>query len=261
MRKTDVSLVLACYNEGPTFETSVQRIIQILEKLKRNWEIIFVEDKSTDETKKTIEELVSKIKNSHLRQGHSTLKVSDSKSFGGQAKAIYHSKNQGRGKSVADGIWASRSKICGYLDVDLEVSPDYIPLFVREIEDGADIAIGRRFYEGGIKSIVRYLASKTYALAVKTLLKIPIEDTEAGYKFFKRSKILPILSKVYDKHWFWDTEICARAYWSGLKINEIPVLFVRRYDKKSTLKLIPDTWDYLIKIVKFRSQLSKLHPQ
>jgi len=98
------------------------------------------------------------------------------------------------------------------------------------------------------------LASKIYALAVKTLLKISIEDTEAGYKFFKRSKILPILSKVRDKHWFWDTEICVRAYWSGLKISEIPVLFIRRRDKKSTVKLIPDTYDYIKKIIKFRLQ-------
>jgi glycosyltransferase involved in cell wall biosynthesis len=243
MNKPLLSLVIACYNEGLTFEKSVFRIVSVLKKIRGDWEIIFVEDKSTDETKRTVEKLIGQIKNFHLRQG-----------FGGQAKAIYHSKNQGRGKSIVDGIRVSRGKICGYLDVDCEVSPDYIPLFVREIECGADMAIGRRFYEGGIKSLVRYLASKTYALVVKTLLKISIEDTEAGYKFFKRSKILPILSKVQDKHWFWDTEICARASWAKLKISEIPVLFIRRRDKKSTVKLIPDTWDYIKKIIKFRLQ-------
>jgi len=233
MPNVDFSLILACYDEGPTFEKNVWQIVSVLRKMKKKWEIIFVEDKSTDETKKTIEKLVSQIKNS---------------------KAIYHSKNQGRGKSVADGIRAAQGKICGYLDVDLEVAPDYISLFIREIKNGADMAIGRRFYEGGIKSIVRYLASKIYSVIVKTFLKIPIEDTEAGYKFFNRSKILPILSKVGDKHWFWDTEICARTSWAKLKISEIPVLFIRRHDKKSTVKLIPDIFDYIKKIIKFRLQ-------
>src|SRR3989344_2025719 len=211
MRKLAVTIILPCYNEGPTFEKSVKKIVSVLKKLKKNWEIIFVEDKSTDKTKKTIEKLVSQIKNS---------------------RAIYHSKNQGRGKSVADGIKAAKGEICGFLDVDLEVSADYIPLFIEEIENGVDMVIGRRFYEGGINSIARYLASKTYSSLVKTLLKIPIGDTEAGYKFFRRSKILPILAKTKDKGWFWDSEISARAYFSGLRISQIPVLFVRRTDKK-----------------------------
>src|SRR3989338_8089392 len=110
MRKLAVTIILPCYNEGPTFEKSVKKI-------------------------------VSQIKNS---------------------RAIYHSKNQGRGKSVADGIKTAKGEICGFLDVDLEVSADYIPLFTREIENGADMTIGRRFYERGMKSIARYLASISF---------------------------------------------------------------------------------------------------
>lgn len=236
MRKLAVSVILPCYNEGPTFKASVQQIIKVLSSLKKPWEIIFVEDKSTDKTKITVENLVKQILNS---------------------KAIFHTRNQGRGKSVSDGIRASRGKICGYLDVDLEVSLNYIPLFVEEIEKGVDIAIGKRFYESGIKSLGRLLASKTYALIVKVLLKIPIEDTEAGYKFFRRSKILPILAKTKNKEWFWDTEICARAYFAGLRISQIPVLFVRRTDKKSTVRLLPDSWSYIKNIIRFKAMTKK----
>ena len=236
MQKVDFSLILACYNESTTFEKSVREIISVLNNLKRNWEIIFVEDKSTDETKKSVEEFTKEIKN---------------------AKAIFHTKNEGRGKSVSDGIKAAKGIICGYLDVDLEVSASYIPLFVEEIEKGSDMVIGKRFYEGNFKSMIRFIASKFYSTLVKTILNIPIEDTEAGYKFFKSHKILPILSKVQDKHWFWDTEICTRAYWKGLKISQVPVLFVKRKDKKSTVKLIPDSWNYLIKLLKFKSEVPK----
>lgn len=236
MAKVDVSVILACYNEGTTFGKSVGKIVSVLEQTRKKWEIIFVEDKSGDDTKKSVEKLTSKIANS---------------------KAIYHQKNLGRGKSVSDGILASKGDICGYLDVDLEVSADYIPIFIEEIEKSSDVVVGRRFYEGTLKSIARFIASKTYATIVKFLLKIPIEDTEAGYKFFKRKIILPILKKTKDREWFWDTEICARSFWGGLKISQVPVLFIRRGDKKSTVRLVSDTWNYLTKIIKLRSQVPK----
>lgn len=237
MAKIDLSLILPCYNEGSTFENSIAQILTVLKKLNKIWEVIFVEDNSTDETRKKVEKLTKQIKNS---------------------RAIFHLTNQGRGKSVSDGIRAAKGDICGYLDVDLEVAPSYIPLFVKEIEENNyDMVVGKRFYEGSIKSLTRFLASKIYAQMVKFMLKIPIEDTEAGYKFFRRSKILPILSKVKSKGWFWDTEICARPYWEGLRISEVPVLFVRRHNKKSTVRLIPDSLNYLIKLLKFRSQVPK----
>lgn len=237
MEKFDVSIILPCYNEGPTFDENVGLIINVLKNIKKKWEIVFVEDKSTDATKKSVEKLVDQIKNS---------------------RAIFHFKNEGRGKSVSDGIKASRGQICGYLDVDCEVSPSYIALFIDEIEKGADMAIGKRFYEQNLKSISRVIASKVYAKVVKLFLNVPIDDTEAGYKFFRKSKILPILLRTKDKRWFWDTEICARVCLAGLNISQIPVLFKKRVDKKSTVCLIPDAIDYITKIIKFRKNMPVL---
>ena len=235
MSKIHLSIIIPCYNEGPTFEDSVEKIVTVLKTQKKKWEMIFVEDKSVDDTKKTVEKLIQKYKN---------------------IRAIFHKKNEGRGKSVSDGIKTARGDICGYLDIDLEVSERYIPLFAKEIEHGFDFAVGKRFYEGGgLSAILRFLASKTYAIAVKYIVDIPVEDTEAGYKFFRRAKILPILSKAKSKHWFWDTEICAFAHWNGLSITQIPVLFKRRYDKKSTVRLIPDTIDYIKNLIRIKSQM------
>ncbi len=239
MQKVDISIILPCYNEGPTFEKSISKIVSILKKTRKKWEIIFVEDKSTDKTRTTVEKLALQIKN---------------------AKAIFHQRNHGRGQSVSDGIIAAAGDICGYLDVDLEVSANYIPIFIDEIEKGADMAIGKRFYEGNLKSSIRFVTSKIYATTVKLLLNIPIEDTEAGYKFFRRSQILPILAKVRDKKWFWDTEICTLCYLDGFKIVEVPILFIRRGDKKSTVKLIGDSWAYISQIIKFKSRIAKTKP-
>ena len=141
----------------------------------------------------------------------------------------------------------------------MEVSASYIPLFIKEIEDGADLVVGKRFYEGGLKNLTRFVSSKVYAIAVKSILKLPVDDTEAGYKFFRRSKIVPLLTKVKSKHWFWDTEICMIANSKNLRVEQIPVLFKRRKDKKSTVKLFPDTIDYLKNLIRLKKEL--LHYQ
>src|SRR5579872_1221880 len=159
MTKIDLSIILACYNEGDTFENSVFEIVSTLKKTRYRWEIIFVEDKSTDETAAVVKKMVGTIPNS---------------------RAIFHKKNTGRGRTVADGIFASLGEICGYLDVDLEVSAKYIPKFVEKIDSGYDMVIGNRFYDKS--SLVRFLASKLYAILVKIILGLPDFDTECGYK-------------------------------------------------------------------------------
>lgn len=230
-RDYDFSLIIPCFNEGSTFEKSVLEVYRVLGGINRRWEVIFVDDKSTDETSKKVKDFVTKLEN---------------------ARALFHNKNMGRGKTVSDGIKMASGEICGFLDVDLEVSASYIPVFIKEIERGFDMAVGKRFYEASYQSIMRYLSSKIYTYCVKMIINIPIEDTETGYKFFRRRSILPIIKRAKDNHWFWDTEICARSYWAGLTISQIPVLFIRRSDKKSTVKLLPDTFDYIIKLIAFR---------
>jgi glycosyltransferase involved in cell wall biosynthesis len=234
MSKLDVSLIISCYNEGRIFKDNVKKVVSELKNTGKNWEIIFIEDKSADKTRKTVSNLVEKNK---------------------WARAIYHSRNMGRGRSVSDGIKKANGKICGFLDIDLEVSPSYIPIFISEIERGAELVVGKRFYERSLTSLSRVVASRVYSFIVDRIIKLPIEDSECGYKFFERSKIVPVLKKTKDNGWFWDTEICARAHLDDLKIREVPVLFKRRHDKKSTVRLIPDSFDYFRKLIRFRSEI------
>lgn len=236
IKKIYFSLILPVFNEGSSFEASIKNIYKILGKLKKTYEVIFVEDKSTDGSIEILKKISHKLPNT---------------------KVIFHSKNQGRGKSVSDGLYAAKGKYAGFLDVDLEVSADYILLFIKELEKGFDLIVGKRFYEKNLTAVTRVASSVGYKLIVHSLLHLPIDDTEAGYKFFRRDKILPVLSKTTEKGWFWDTEICARSYWAGLKITQVPVLFIRRLDKASTVRLIPDTLSYLKNIYRFRTQIPK----
>lgn len=235
MEKIELSLILACFNEEPHLEENFKKILWILKHLKVPFEIIFVEDCSSDKTKKIINHIVNTFKKEKIT-------------------ALFHKQNIGRGGSVSDGFRRASGQVVGFLDVDLEISENFIPVFYWKIKEGKDVAIAKREYEFTMQKLIRFIATKMYAYLVRFLLKSPFNDTEAGYKFFNRDKILPILSRVKDKKWFWDTEIIMRSHHSGLSIIEIPVVFVRNPNKKSTVRIIPDSIEYLKKLLKFSKE-------
>src|SRR3989338_8346445 len=118
--RCDLSLIIACYNEEAFLKESLHRVIEILDILKITYEIIFVEDKSVDRTKDVINEIIDEYRD---------LKT----------KAIFHSKNEGRGKAVSDGFRAAAGDVVGYIDIDLEVSPDYIAKCFLETKNNCDV--------------------------------------------------------------------------------------------------------------------------
>jgi hypothetical protein len=63
---------------------------------------------------------------------------------------------------------------------------------------------------------------------------------------------LPILGQVEDEHWFWDTEVMVRSLLQGYRIVEIPCLFIKRYDKRSSVNVFQDSFDYFAKLWRFR---------
>ncbi|MEK9143919.1 MAG: glycosyltransferase [Patescibacteria group bacterium] len=235
MKNPDVSLIIACYNEENLLRESVARITSVLNDSVFSYELIFVDDKGSDGTREVIASLVKKNKN---------------------FRAVYHSVNQGRGKTVRDGIAVAKGKVVGFVDIDLEVSPVYISEFVRMILGGkADVVTGLRVYREGVISIHRSILSRGYSWLVRSVLGIPLQDTETGYKFFNRKKIFPVIKKTKNNGWFWDTEVMTYAHYLGLSIKEVPVLFVRRFDKTSSVRLVHDTFQYIKNLVGFHKLL------
>ena len=235
----DISLVIACYNEGPILEDSIRQVLEILDSTCWSYELIFVEDCSQDKTRELIRKIMQNYPNHDLH-------------------LLLHETNRGRGRTVSDGFRTARGKVVGYIDIDLETPARYIPSMVLAIRNGADVASAHRTYQVDIKILLRAFLSKGYIRLVHLILQIPLKDTESGYKFFRQDKLISLLDKTQDEGWFWDTEIMTRAHFGGYKIVEIPCLFIKRYDKKSTVRLVPDTLDYLVKLWKFQKIIRKI---
>lgn len=237
--KTFLSLILPCYNEAEHLKESFPKVIAVLRKLNRAFEIIIIDDGSQDDTVKIIESLIKENKNIPI-------------------DFFRHKKNVGRGGTVVEGIKKAKGEVVGFIDIDLEITPGYIPQFAEKIhKDKTDVVVGRRYYSFSIKSFHRFIASKLYAFLIQFILYLPVHDTEAGYKFFNRKKILSVLSSVKDTRWFWDTEIVARSHMNNLRLAEIKVLFQRRYDKTSTVKFIEDTVGYIKSLIVFKKSISR----
>jgi glycosyltransferase involved in cell wall biosynthesis len=238
----DLSLVIPCFNEAGHLRSNVATIVEVLETTRLEWEIVFVDDGSEDGTREMLREIC---------EGSPRL------------RAIFHERNRGRGAAFKTGFAATRGRVTGFLDVDLEVHALYIPALVNLVlHHGADVATGRRHYllrqTGGIH---RAILSHAYRVLCRFLLGFGIRDSETGCKFFRRETCAEVVLGSESDGWFWDTEVLSIAALKNLRIVEFPVLFLRRADKRSSVRLWRDSIRYLAELQRFRAKvgLSFLH--
>ncbi|MBI4882255.1 MAG: glycosyltransferase family 2 protein [Planctomycetes bacterium] len=234
--RIDLSLVLACYNEGDYLEENVRKILAVLEGMGIAFEVIIVDDASKNDTRRRIEELLRERADPRL-------------------KTILHEQNAGRGGAVTAGFRAASGAVLGYVDVDLEVDARYIPACYEKARAGADCVVGRRSCRVTLRRFHRNLSNWGYWWLRERIVGGPRCDTESGYKFFRREAILPALERVQDQHWFWDTEVMIELFRAGCSIEEVPCEFVRRMDKKSTVRLLPDTIAHVKGLLRLRRRL------
>lgn len=232
----ELSVVIACYQEEGHLEESVRELRATLDGMGRSYELIFIEDCSRDRTAEIIQSLVAD--QSHWR-------------------AVYHEQNQGRGATVREGFQLAQGRVVGFLDIDLEVHCNYLPGVLQAIDEGADGATAYREYHPSWhpSSLLRHVLSGGYRRLFRFIFKVPFRDPETGFKFFVTEKILPVVRRTKDGAWFWDSEIMILAHYAGLQIREIPCEFVRRMDKKSTVRIFADVLAYLRAIRAFKRRL------
>lgn len=121
-------------------EDSVAQIIEVLDGTRYSYEIIFVDDCSEGQTRQLIDRAIERYPDKRMSR-------------------IFHEQNVGRGGTVADGIRVGKGDVAGFIDIDLEVHARYIPSCVNAVQDGADVAIGRRVYKLNLRSLDRYVMS------------------------------------------------------------------------------------------------------
>ncbi len=237
----DFSLVIACYGDAPHLFANVGALARLFDRTSLKVEFILVDDASPFGDADEVRRCVAAIAGGNVA-----------------VRAIYHERNRGRGRSVQDGFELARGTVVGYIDIDLEHSPDALLPMVLDCLDGVcDGVVGARVLGDGAASPLRRFLSAGYKRIVHACLALDVSDSEAGLKVFRREPLLAVLPDLEDEAWFWDTELVYRAGAAGMRLVDREIIFRKNPAKKSTVRLVRDSWIYLVTLVLFARKVRR----
>lgn len=198
-----LSVVIPAYNE----EKTIVRVLDtVLEKVPATFEVIVVDDGSTDRTRENVA--------AYMRNNSSV-------------RLICHEKNRGKTAAVSTGFRESRGDIVIVQDADLEYDPEDIPSLIQPIQDGrADVVFGSRFLVRRAARVLyfrHYLANRFLTFCSNILTDLNMTDVETGYKAF-RGDIIRDMSFSSSGFGF-EIEVTARISKLKCRIYEVPISY------------------------------------
>lgn len=167
MPSIDLSLIIPAKNEEGSVEILYQEIVDVLAKVKKNYEIIFLDDGSTDNTFQVLTRLN---------------KVDD------RVKVVKLRGNCGKSAALQTGFNHAKGNIIFTLDADLQDNPKEIPIFLEKIEEGYDLVSGWKKTRHD-PSFSKVLPSRIVNFLARSLTGIKIHDTNCGFKAYRREVI------------------------------------------------------------------------
>lgn len=206
-----ISVIIPAYNEEKNLKKGVLNTVSdFMEKTGLEYEVIIVDDGSTDKSIELIKEY-TKGKNFKLIQN----------SHGGKAIAVISGMEKAEGDIVL------------FTDMDQATPIDQLNKFLSEFEKGADIVIGSRAGRKGAPAI-RKIAAIIFSILRRIILGLPFSDTQCGFKAFKKTTIEKIIPKIKGEWGVvhigggavnagFDVELLYLAKIYGFKIVEVPV--------------------------------------
>lgn len=225
MKQIKLSVIIPAYNEAENFKRGVlEEVNKFLKKQKYLWEVVLVNDGSTDATFKL-------------------LKTFSTKNPGFRVLDIPHG---GKVAAVSAGIKDAKGEIVLFTDFDQSTPISEVEKVLREFKRGVDVVVGERPSKDVNRSFFQMIRSKAFNLAVQAVALPGIKDTQCGFKAFKNE---------IGKKLFNELKVTHRTQKGGyMGAFDVEILFLaRKYGYK--IISIPVSWKY------FKSgRLSSLEP-
>lgn len=162
-----ISFVIPAKNEEESVEILHHEIINIVKKNKQAYEIIFVDDGSTDKTFEKFKKIRKKDRN---------------------VKIIQLRGNFGKSVALQTGFNKSKGDVVFTLDADLQDNPNEIPNFLKKLDEGFDLVSGWKKKRHD-PSIAKVIPSRIINYLTRKLTNVQIHDTNCGFKVYKREVI------------------------------------------------------------------------
>ena len=236
---TKLSIVIPAYNEALRIGRTLDRIGDYLKEFGYSAEIIVVDDGSHDDTEKVVRNAAEKFPFIVLLQ---------------------NGMNKGKGYSVKRGVLSSGGRFVLMSDADLSTPIVEIEKLFKELENGYDIAVGSRSVSGSKilkrQTWYRQLMGKTFNKIVQVVAVSGIRDTQCGFKLFKGDAARTVFARQRIERFAFDVEALYLAKKMGLRIREVPVVWVNSPDSK--VSIFRDSLQMLWDILKIRFYHSSL---
>lgn len=222
---------MPAYNEGVRIYTNLKKTVSIIGSFVEDFEIIAVNDGSTDNTKEEIQRAIKE--NSKI-------------------KMVSSDKNHGKGSAILAGVVESEGKYIAFVDADLELDPSQLEGYLKKmLESGCDVVIASKLHpESQLKyPIKRRILSFGYYVMLRILFHLKLRDTQTGLKLFRADAIKPVTHLIRTSGFAYDIEILVAVSRRNKTICEMPVRVVyirernaRRILFKDVYKAFKDTW-------------------
>jgi dolichyl-phosphate beta-glucosyltransferase len=228
-----LSIVIPAYNEALRIGRTLDRIDEYLKGYGPSYEIIVVDDGSNDDTAGVVRKAAEK---------HPAIVL------------VQNGRNRGKGHSVKQGVLSSRGRFVLMSDADLSTPIEEIGKLFKALEEGYDIAIGSRSVSGSeiLKKQAwhRQLMGKTFNKIVRIIAVSGFRDTQCGFKLFTGDAARIVFDRQRIEGFAFDVETLYLAKKMGLRIREVPVVWVNSPD--SRVSIFRDPLKMLRDILKIR---------
>ncbi len=190
-----LSIVIPLYNEQESLAPLVEAIAKVMKTEGYSWEIIFVDDGSTDGSFDEIRSL---------------------KTLFGQIRAVRFNRNWGKAAGLSVGIAHAQGEIIVTMDADLQDDPEAIPALRAKLEEGYDLVSGWKKIRHDPASFT--IPSRIWNYATSILAGVKLHDFNCGLKAY-RAETAKSLEIYGERHRY----LPVLAYWDGWRVAEIPV--------------------------------------
>lgn len=205
-----VTFIVPAHNEGARLGASLAQLFEYASRQPYPAEIIVVDDGSADGTAKI------------ARQAGTAPPANVS------FRVLRHEHNRGKGAAVRTGALAAAGEYILFLDADLATPPEETSKLLAALDAGADVAAGTRVQPDGTDMRAsqprwRRIGGRLFAIARRWLLLSDIQDTQCGFKAFRREAAQELFARQQLEGWAFDAELLFLAKKLGLSIQQVPV--------------------------------------
>jgi len=215
-----ISVVIPVYNQGNKVGECIDRVRQVIAPMTENFELIVVNDGSTDNSFGIAEEAANN--DQHI-------------------KIISYTPNRGKGFAVKSGVLKSKGDIVMFLDGDLDISPESIRQYVRKL-NSCDLVVASKWHpQSNIRiPASRAFLSKGFHFLVRMVTGIDQRDTQTGLKVGDGGLMRDIFGSISINRYAFDVELFAIASLMHARIEEMPVTMTidRRFNLKEILRML-----------------------